>query len=95
MLIASSDLTHYESNEEAYEKDTRLISSILSLDIQEFYSVLQKFRVTACGYGAIGAVMAAAKEMGASNGKLLRYATSGDVIGDTASVVGYSSIAFV
>jgi AmmeMemoRadiSam system protein B len=95
MLIASSDLTHYEPNKEAYEKDTELISSILSINIPEFYSVLQNSRVTACGYGAIGAVMAAAKEMGASTGKLLRYATSGDVTGDTASVVGYSSIAFV
>ncbi|MDP9197189.1 MAG: MEMO1 family protein [Thermoproteota archaeon] len=95
MLIASSDLTHYAPNEEAHERDMKLISSILSINIPEFYSVLQNSRVTACGYGAIGTVMAAAKENGATTGKLLRYATSGDVTGDTGSVVGYSSIAFV
>jgi AmmeMemoRadiSam system protein B len=93
--IASSDLTHYESNSQAYEKDNLLISAILSLDIEKFYSILISFNVTACGYGAIATVMEISKKMGATKGKLLRYATSGDVAGDNKSVVGYSSILFV
>ena len=93
--IASSDLTHYESNNLAYEKDKLLISAILSLDIEKFYSVLTSFNVTACGYGAIATVMEISKKMGATKGKLLKYATSGDIAGDNKSVVGYSSILFV
>lgn len=93
--IASSDLTHYEANNLAYEKDKLLISAILSLDIEKFYSVLISFNVTACGYGPIATVMEISKRMGATKGKLLKYATSGDIAGDNKSVVGYSSILFV
>ena len=93
--IASSDLTHYEPNSQAHEKDDLLISAILSLDIEKFYSILFSFNVTACGYGAIATVMEISKRMGATKGKLLKYATSGDVAGDKNSVVGYSSILFV
>lgn len=93
--IASSDLTHYEANNLAHEKDKLLISAILSLDIEKFYSILISFNVTACGYGAIATVMEISKRMGATKGKLLKYATSGDIAGDNKSVVGYSSILFV
>lgn len=94
ILVASSDFTHYESNEEAHRKDIKLIDSILALDIVSFYSILERERVSACGYGAIASVMTA-KLCGATHGKLLKYATSGDVTGDNDAVVGYSSIAFV
>jgi AmmeMemoRadiSam system protein B len=95
MLIASSDFTHYEPNPEAHRKDSQLIKSILSLDISAFYSTLRQYNVSACGYGAIATIMVAAKNLGATQGELLRYATSGDVTGDKSSVVGYSSILFV
>lgn len=95
MLIASSDFTHYESNSEAHRKDSLLIKSILSLDITAFYYTLRQYNVSACGYGAIATVMVAAKNLGATRGELIRYATSGDVTGDKSSVVGYSSILFV
>ncbi len=95
LLLASSDFTHYESNSEAYTKDNELIKTILSLDISKFYTVLEKLSVSACGYGAIASIMVAVKILGATKGKLLKYATSGDVTGDTNSVVGYSSIVFI
>lgn len=95
MLIASSDFTHYESNSEAHRKDSQLIKSILSLDVTAFYYTLRQYNVSACGYGAIATVMVAAKNLGATRGELIRYATSGDVTGDKSSVVGYSSILFV
>jgi AmmeMemoRadiSam system protein B len=94
MLIASSDFTHYEPNEDAHLKDSELIESILSLDVSEFYATLERMNVSACGYGAIASVMVSAKALGATKGLLLRYATSGDVRGDKASVVGYASIIF-
>jgi MEMO1 family protein len=95
LLIASSDFTHYESNNEAYRKDGELIKTILSLDISKFYAVLEELVVSACGYGAIASIMKAVKELGATKGELLKYATSGNITGDMSAVVGYSSIIFV
>lgn len=93
-VIGSSDFTHYEQNETAHEQDAALIEPILDMDVERFYDVLEKRRVSACGYGAIAATMVACKSMGAKKGRLLKYATSGDVSGDKASVVGYASIVF-
>lgn len=95
LIIASSDFTHYETNAEAHRKDLELINAISSLDVTSFYETLERFDISACGYGAIASAMIAAKELGAARGELLRYATSGDVTGDTNSVVGYASIIFV
>lgn len=94
LLIASSDFTHYEPNSEAHRKDAELIKSILSLDVNKFYAVLERLDVSACGYGAIASIMVAARNLGATKGELLKYATSGDVTGDASAVVGYSSIVF-
>ena len=94
MIIGSSDFTHYETNEFAHEQDIALIEPILKLDVDRFYDVLQKRNVSACGYGAIASTMIACKELGATKGNLLKYATSGDITGDTSSVVGYGSIIF-
>ena len=95
LLIGSSDFTHYEENEFAHRQDIALIDPILKLDIDEFYKILHERKVTACGFGAIASIMTACKELGATKGKLLKYATSGDVSGDKSSVVGYASIIFV
>lgn len=94
MVIGSSDLTHYEPNRRAHEQDAALLEPVLKLDVRGFYRVLAERRVTACGYGAVAAVMVAAKLLGASGGRLLKYATSGDVAGGTDSVVGYGAVAF-
>ena len=95
LLIGSSDFTHYEENEFAHRQDLALIEPILKLDVDEFYKILHERKVTACGFGAIASTMTACKELGATEGKLLKYATSGDVSGDKSSVVGYASIIFV
>jgi MEMO1 family protein len=95
LLLASSDFTHYEPNSEAHRKDGELIKTILALDVNRFYTVLERLNVSACGYGAIATMMVAAKNLGATRGELLRYATSGDVTGDISAVVGYSSIVFI
>jgi MEMO1 family protein len=95
LLLASSDFTHYEPNSEAHKKDGELIKTILSLDVNRFYTILERMNVSACGYGAIATMMVAAKNLGATRGELLKYATSGDVTGDVSAVVGYSSIVFV
>ena len=94
MIIGSSDFTHYEPNDFAYEQDESLIETILELDIDRFYTVLKEKKISACGYGAIASTIVACKNLGATKGELLKYATSGDVTGDMDSVVGYGSIIF-
>lgn len=94
LVIASSDLTHYESQESASKKDHQLLETVEKLDVSAFYNTLGTLRVTACGYGPIAATMTLAKKSGASHGRLLKYATSGDVTGDLDAVVGYASVSF-
>jgi len=95
IILASSDFTHYEENSFAYQQDKALIEPILDIDVERFYQTLREKRVTACGYGAMASTMIACKNLGATKGELLSYATSGDVSGDTESVVGYGAIKFV
>jgi len=95
IIVASSDFTHYEENSFAHLQDKALIEPILDMDVKQFYQVLREKRVTACGFGAIASTMIACKNLGATKGVLLSYATSGDVSGDTDSVVGYGAIKFV
>ena len=68
VLIASSDLTHYEPAAQAREKDTALIECIERMDIDAFYTTLEARRVTACGYGAIATVMEACCAQGSGTG---------------------------
>ncbi|MDH3657334.1 MAG: AmmeMemoRadiSam system protein B [Nitrosopumilus sp.] len=95
IIVGSSDFTHYEENSFAHLQDKALIEPILEMDVERFYHVLKEKRVTACGFGAIASTIIACKNLGATKGELLSYATSGDVSGDTNSVVGYGAIKFV
>ena len=94
LIIGSSDFTHYEPNDFAHEQDKALIDTIIDLNVDRFYSTLEKKQVSACGYGAIASTMIACKELGAVKGTLIKYATSGDITGNKSSVVGYASIVF-
>ena len=94
LIIASTDLTHYESQREAERKDAAFINAALSLDVLKLYSVIQRLDVSACGYGPVAALMTAANDLSLKKAELLKYATSGDVSGDKSSVVGYASIRF-
>lgn len=92
LLIASSDFTHYEPNEIAHKKDLELINTIKELDLSRFYTILERLDISACGYGAIAAVMYASKLLGATKAELLKYATSGDISNNKESVVGYAAM---
>lgn len=90
LVIASSDFSHYVSQETALENDHKLINSILKFDIEKFYKNIMEDE-SACGFGGIAAAMGYAKE---SKSKLLKYDTSGTASGDFSQVVGYASIVF-
>jgi AmmeMemoRadiSam system protein B len=95
VIIASSDFTHYEPAEQARKKDLALAKDIESMNVGSFYATLERLEVTACGFGAIATVMAAAKALGFRRAELLKYANSGDTTGDNSSVVGYGALRFV
>jgi len=95
VLIASSDLTHYEPAEVARRKDMVLLQHVLQNDLEGFYSTLDRLNVTSCGFGAIATVMETSRSLGLSKPELLKYATSGDTTGDNLQVVGYGALRFV
>jgi len=94
LVIASTDMTHYESQKMAESKDKPVLEAASKLDEKGLYSAVEGFQVSMCGYGPTVAAITAAKELGAEAGKLLCYKTSGDVVGDYSAVVGYASLIF-
>ncbi|MFC2005321.1 MEMO1 family protein [Chloroflexota bacterium] len=92
VIIASSDMTHYESQESARKKDTQAIEAILDLDEDELLKRVQELDITMCGYAPAVSLISAARELEAKGAELVRYQTSGDTSGDYSSVVGYAGI---
>jgi len=94
LVIASTDMTHYEPQERAERKDKAAISAALKLDDEQYYSAVESYGISTCGYGPVIAAITAAKLLDAKKAQLLCYKTSGDVTGDLSAVVGYASISF-
>ena len=93
-VLASSDWTHYESQEEAQSKDKQALDAALQMNEKKFQEIIEERSISACGYGPVTAMLHAAKVRGAKNGKLLSYQTSGDITGDKSAVVGYAAASF-
>jgi len=92
VIMASSDMTHYESQESAREKDTQAIEAMLDLNEDELLRRVDELKISMCGYAPAVSLISAAKELGATGAELVRYQTSGDTTGDYSSVVGYAGI---
>jgi len=92
VIIASSDMTHYEPQESAKRKDNQAIEAILNLDEDELLKRVDKLNISMCGYAPVASLISAAKQLGATGAELVRYQTSGDTTGDYSSVVGYAGI---
>ena len=95
LIIASTDMTHYEPQGVARRKDQLAIDAMLSLDEEALQSVVESNSISMCGYGPASVAIIAAKKLGATRAQLLSYRTSGDITGDGTSVVGYASLAIV
>jgi AmmeMemoRadiSam system protein B len=93
LLVASSDLSHYEDARVAAELDGVVIERVGALDAGGLMQALEIEPRHACGGGPMVTVLDAAARLGASNARVLRYADSGDVSGDKSSVVGYMAAA--
>ncbi len=92
IIVASSDMTHYESQDQAQKKDKEAIQAILELNEAKLMDRVQRLNISMCGYAPAITMISAAKLLGAKTAKLIKYQTSGDVTGDKTSVVGYAGI---
>jgi AmmeMemoRadiSam system protein B len=92
LIIASSDMNHYEDDAATRVKDRKAIEKILALDGPGLYETVINESISMCGYGPVVAMLTAARRLGARRAKLVQYATSADVSGDSNVVVGYAGI---
>jgi len=94
VVVASTDMTHYEPQKIAERNDKAAIEAMVTLDEGKLYSTVEAYNISMCGYGPTIAAITAAKGLGAKKAELLCYKTSGDIIGDYSAVVGYASLVF-
>lgn len=92
VIIASSDLTHYEPAEVAERKDRSALDAILRLDEESLYKAISTMSISMCGYGPTAAMLIAAKALGARTAQLIKYSHSGETTGDYSAVVGYGAV---
>jgi AmmeMemoRadiSam system protein B len=91
-ILASSDLNHYEEQHITLRKDQLAIDEVMKRDPAELWRVVDEFEVSMCGFIPTTSMLVAANALGATNARLLKHATSGDVNGDYEHVVGYVSM---
>jgi len=92
VIVASSDMSHYVTDDIARQKDKKAIDKILSLDPEGLYEIVRKEKISMCGYLPTTTALFAAKALGAQSARLVRYTTSAEVSGDYDHVVGYAGI---
>ena len=92
LIVASSDMTHYESHDSASKKDRKAIERMLELDAPGLHNTVRDNRITMCGVNPVTAMLTAVKDLGAKDAALSRYMTSGEVSGDMDYVVGYAGM---
>jgi len=91
LIVASSDMTHYESRESATAKDSLAMQHIKALDPEGLYNTVLGNKISMCGIMPATIALIAALRLGATQARLIRYTDSGEASGDTNQVVGYAS----
>jgi MEMO1 family protein len=94
LLVASTDLSHFYPQSTAHKLDAEMLRQVEAFDPAGVIRVEETGMGFACGRGALASVMWAAKALGANRAQVLKYATSGDVVGDLTQVVGYGAAIF-
>ena len=92
LVIASSDMNHYESDDTTRAKDQKAIACILALEPKSLYDTVKSESISMCGYGPAVAMMHGIQPLSSRKAELIKYATSGDVSGNRKEVVGYAGI---
>lgn len=94
LIIASSDMTHFQPETVARAQDKLAIDEMLKLDEAGLYEVVTDRGITMCGVAPTTVAIAALRELGATRGELIKYDTSASAGGDASSVVGYAGVIF-
>jgi hypothetical protein len=92
LVIASSDMNHYENDTITRAKDHKAIDRILARDARGLFDTVKREQISMCGFGPAVTMLTAANHLGATKAELIQYATSGDVSGDRDMVVGYAGV---
>jgi AmmeMemoRadiSam system protein B len=92
LLLASSDLNHYEPAQVSEQKDARALEAVRALDGEELLARCKRERISMCGRGPAAVVMAATRALGAKQAEVVDYRHSGWVSGDNGRVVGYAGV---
>jgi AmmeMemoRadiSam system protein B len=93
LLVASTDLSHYKSAAEASRLDGQVSRLVEQFDPEGLLALFEQNHEHACGGGPMVAILEAARSLGATTARIMRYADSGDITGDKSQVVGYLSAA--
>lgn len=92
LLVASSDMTHYESHDSATIKDRMAIKCVQSRDPAGLFETVQSEKITMCGVNPVTVMLHCSESLGAREAELVKYMTSGEVSGDMEKVVGYAGM---
>lgn len=92
LIVASSDMTHYESRSAAIKKDHYALEKLTDMNPDLLYSSVIGQHISMCGIMPVTAALIIALELGATKTELIRYTDSGEITGDTDQVVGYAGV---
>lgn len=93
LIVASSDLSHYENAETASRLDAVVLQCVAEFNAEHLMDALEHEPRHACGGGPMVSVLSAASRLGCTRSQVLHYGDSGDVSGDKSAVVGYMAAA--
>jgi len=93
LIVASSDMSHYEAARTAMAKDELALAELAALNPEALLKVCREKDITMCGVVPATVMLVAARALGATSSRLISYSTSGEVTGDLESVVAYAALA--
>jgi AmmeMemoRadiSam system protein B len=94
MVVATTDLNHYENEATTLRKDQLAIDKILARDSEGLFRICREHNISMCGLGPVVALLTALSHLGVARAELVMHSTSADYSGDKRRVVGYAGFLF-
>ena len=92
LIVASSDMTHFESHDVATMKDKKALAKIENRDPLGLHEIVKQEKISMCGVNPVTTMLLCAEKLGAQRAELIKYMTSGETNGDKNHVVGYAGL---
>ena len=92
LIVASTDMSHYVSRDEAVVRDRKAIDAIVAVDPELLHQVVRREEISMCGYHPTTAMLLAARVLGATRADLVMYTDSGEMTHDLDEVVAYAGL---